>query len=104
MSKPPSTWKRFELMVARKFGGKRRGPEYRTATGGTNDVEVEGFSIECKYGAQMGYKKILDACKQAQQARESEYDIPIAVVKQKGYNNDDALVCMTITEFVEWFV
>ena len=101
---PPNTWKKFERFVASVWGATRRGPEYRTATGGTNDIDVEGWSIECKYGKQMGYKKILDACKQAERACENENDIPVAVVKQYGYADEDALVVMRISKFREYFI
>ena len=71
---------------------------------GTNDIIAEGWSVECKYGARLSYQQLLDACKQAEGARENPNDIAVAVVKRKGDRLEDALFVMRAGEFRECYL
>ena len=97
-------WKKWERYVCKLFGGRRRGADFRSNTGGgKNDCIKPGWSIECKYHKQLGYATILSACNQSEQAREHVLDIPIAVVKRPGDRNKNALVCMRLETFMKYF-
>jgi hypothetical protein len=94
------------MFVLAKFGGKRRGADFGGVRAGKNDVIVDGWSIECKLLSRPSYQNKLDACRQAENNAESPYDIPVAVIKRKGRGtkNKDALVCMRLETFREWFL
>ena len=95
------SWKAFERRIAKRFHGVRRGADF---AGGKNDIIVPGFSIEVKLYARPHYQMMLDACRQAEAAKEDALDIPIAVVKKKGARDNDALVVMRLEEFEKWFI
>lgn len=97
-------WKAFERRCAKVFGGERRGADYRGFAGGKNDIIVDGWSIECKLLSRPSYGAMFQAILQAENARESENDIPIAIVKKKGARDANSLVCMRLEEFEKWFV
>ena len=82
MSKPPSSWKNFELRIARFIGGKRRGAYVSDGKTGKSDIIKDGWSIECKLLKRPTYQQIFDACIQAETNAESSMDIPIAIVKK----------------------
>jgi hypothetical protein len=93
------SWKAFERRIAKRFGGKRRGADYGGFAGGTNDIICEGFSVECKLYKRPSYGMMVDACFQAEAAREKFTDAAVAVVKKKGARDNDALVIMRLEEF-----
>ena len=95
-------WKQFERRVAKRFGGQRRGADYRDSEGGKNDVIVDGWSIECKLLGRPSLWAMQIACAQAESAAQP-HDIPIAIVKKKGQHDDNALVVMRLEQFQEWF-
>ena len=106
MPKPPSSWKAFELWVCRWWPqGQRRGADYGDEyVDGKNDcVHTPGFSVEVKFGKQMGYRKMVNACIQAEKAAEQN-ELPIAIVKQSGADREDTLVVMRQQTFREWFI
>ena len=112
MPKPPTSWKNWEAVVAKDFGGKRRGAYVSDGQSGKNDVvsedgsSLDGWSIECKFGKQLSYQILLDACKQAEASAETELDIPIVAAKKndRSIRNDDALVVIRYKTFKEFFV
>ena len=105
MAKPPSTWTAFERWVGRQLGGDRRGAMTSRERGGKNDlINVPGLAVECKFGKQMGYKKILDALLQAEADRDDPNELPIAVVKLHSYNNNDSVVAIRFEVFKELYL
>ena len=104
MSKPPTSWKAFELRIAKIMGGKRRGAYVSDGTTGKSDIIKDGFSIECKLLKRPTYQQIFDACLQAERNAESIMDIPIAIVKKSGARDKDSLVVMRLETFKEHFV
>ena len=97
-------WKQFERRICEKFGGKRRGAYVHDGIHSKNDCVAHGWSIEAKLLKRPHYQSMLDACKQAEQNRESKWDIPVAIVKRKNDHDVNALVCMRLEEFARWFV
>ena len=104
MSKPPASWKNFELRLAKVFGGKRRGAYTSDGTSGKSDIIKDGWSIEAKLLKRPTYQQMFDACLQAERNAESIMDIPIAVVKKSGARDNDSLVIMRLETFKEHFV
>ena len=100
---PDKAWKAFERFIAWVFGGVRRGPDYGDATGGKNDIIVDDWSIECKLYKRPTWSVIQQAMKQAEAAAKPD-EIPIAIIKKKHDRNMDAVVCMRLEQFKEWFV
>ena len=100
---PTNTWKAFERFVSKYLGGTRRGADFRSATGGKNDVIHEWLSIECKYNARPSWSLIRQALRQAIGAA-TEEQLPIAVIKKRGEADEDAVVCVPIKFFKEWFI
>ena len=98
-----ASWKSFERRVARIFGGKRRGPDFRGANGGKSDVIAEGWAVECKLLGRPTYGQMLAACKQAE-GYATDGQIPVAIVKRKYRDDVDAIVCMRLDVFREWFI
>ena len=93
------SWKAWERRVAKRFGGERRGADFRGRTGGKNDIIVEGFSVEVKLLSRPTYGDMFNACLQAEGAKENVLDAAVAVVKKKGARDNDALVIMRLEEF-----
>lgn len=103
-----TSWKAFEALICKIFGGKRRGADYRNreGEGGNNDcIQTPGWSIEIKYQKSLAWKSILqDALHARERAKPGE--IPIAIARRIGGGRvmDSTLVCMTLRDFMEWFV
>ena len=97
------SWKAWERRVAKMFGGERRGADYRSASGGKNDIIKEGWSIEVKLLSRPSFGQMSAAFDQAVEASEPG-DIPIAIIKKKFDLDENALVVMKLGEFMEWFV
>ena len=98
---PDSSWKSFERRIAKLFGGKRRGADYRSEQGGKDDVVHGRFSIECKLLGRPSYSDLLDAARQAE--RNSPPDrIPIAIIKRKHADDRDSLVVMRLETFLKY--
>ena len=106
MGKPPTSWKSFELRIAKIFKGKRRGAYVSDGTTGKTDIIKDGWAIECKLLKRPTYQQMFDACKQAETNAEKITDIPIAIVKKngKGIYDKDSLVIMRLEMFREFFV
>ena len=104
MSKPPTSWKAFELRIAKTMGGKRRGAYVSDGITGKSDIIKDGWSIECKLLKRPTYQQIFDACLQAERNAESIMDIPIAIVKKSGARDKDSLVVMRLETFKEHFI
>lgn len=107
--RPTASWKAWERRGSGRFGLKRRGADYGTGNvgEGKNDaVEPDGsesrhWSLEFKLAKKLGYKAILDACKQAEAAA-CEGQEPVAIVKLPHLRDDDALVVQRLATFTEW--
>jgi hypothetical protein len=102
--KPPTSWKNFESRIAKVFRGVRRGAHVSDGEKGKNDIIVDGWSIECKLLKRPTYQQMMDACLQAEAAKENDLDIPIAIVKKNGVRDKNALVIMRLEQFKEFFV
>jgi len=104
MPKPPTSWKSWELRLAKIFGGKRRGAYVSDGKGGKTDIIKDGWAIEVKLLKRPTYQQMFDACLQAERNAESKLDIPLAVVKKKYSRDDDALVIMRLETFRDHFI
>ena len=97
-----TSWKAFERRIAKRFGGERRGADFRGASGGKNDIIKEGWSIEVKLLSRPSFGQMSAAFDQAVGASEPG-DIPIAIIKKKFDADANAIVVMKLDEFMEWF-
>lgn len=104
MAKPPTSWKNWERRVSKIFGGVRRGAHVSDGKKGKNDIIVDGWSIEVKLLRRPTYQQMFDACLQAENAKENDLDIPIAVVKKSGVRDKNALVIMRLEQFEKFFI
>jgi hypothetical protein len=114
------SWKAFERRIAKLFGCKRRGADFRGENGGKDDLTHSLYAVECKLLSKPTYGAMLEACRQAEGAamvtrttavnyeakeitlnREIERH-PIAIVKRKGDRDEDALVIQRLSTFREW--
>lgn len=120
------SWKNWELRVAKLFGCKRRGPDFRGEHGGKDDLTHAWYAVEVKLLARPTYQQMLDACRQAESAApiakvETDFDCgmdpfkphttvtevrrePIAIVKRKGDRDEDALVIQRLATFRDWHI
>jgi hypothetical protein len=102
------SWKRTELEIARRLGGERVPVSGRTR-GWAPDVSHPWLAIECKERKNMPVL-LATAMDQAEKSaawskKRGEGDkLPIAIVHQKGQHMANALVCMRLSDFEEWFV
>lgn len=94
-------WKQFERRIAAMFGGKRRGADYGGRTGGKNDIIAQGWSIEVKLWQKPRIDAILSDVEKAEARRENATDIPLAIMKRTGDNDDNALICFRLKTFKE---
>ncbi len=103
-----SGWKQFERRVAGLLAGgdpaiRRRGPDVSAPDGGKTDIIHPAFGVECKLLARSSHSDILEAVRQAER-NSAENQTPIAIVKRKKRDLDkDALVCMTLGTWLEWY-
>jgi hypothetical protein len=106
MSKNTDAWKAWERTVAKDTGGKRRGPHTGSGEKGSGRNDIEGhdgvFSIECKYGAQLGYADALAAVNQAEEAATGPGELAFAALRRKGTPKSDAIVCIRYPHFLCW--
>ena len=102
-----TTWKRFERLVAARFGLKRRGADFGGREGGKSDcVQPDGsesiqWSIECKRLSRPTWQQMVDACAQVERAA-CDGQEPVVVVGKKGQRVGDALVIQRLDVFEEW--
>lgn len=93
-------WKAFERWGCKQLGGRRRG-----VYGRGNDCVLEDRKNEPWYSAEMKYRDkihlsdILAAIRQAEGDKEHPDDIAFAWMKEKGWNNEDSIVCFSWKEF-----
>src|SRR3990167_8199558 len=99
---PDKSWKAWERRLAKMFGGRRRGPVLGIPF--TNDIVVDGWSIEAKLLGRPSFGEMLSAARQAEAARDEASDIPVAIIKRKGDLVENALVVMRLPVFMENFV
>lgn len=92
---PNKSWKNFERETAKALGGKRVIRDYGSTR---EDVEHPNFSIECKYRKNIP-KLITEGLRQAKRSNASK--TPLLVVKQ--HNMKGAIVCMSLSDFTDWF-
>ena len=93
-------WERRLAQLFRDHGFEaRRGIQYRDGSEAP-DVIVEGlpFHFEAKIGAQPSHRK---AHAQAKKAAEGTGLIPAAVVRDSGTPKDEALVTMSLADFLD---
>lgn len=97
-------WKAWERRIAAIFGGTRRGAYTGNGRQGKTDIICPGWAVECKLYSRPTWSVIQDAARQAESNAETNLDIPVGVVKQKGALDRDALVVMRLEKFIEFFV
>lgn len=96
MTRPPTTWKHTERVVAALLNGQRV-PVSGRARGSTPDVAHPRLSIEVKHRAIIP-AWILTALVQAVAAAQPG-QLPIAVIHAAGTRHDQALVVMRLSDF-----
>lgn len=103
---PTKTWKSVEAKIAAFWGGSRRGADYKKKEGGgKNDVVgAPGWSIEIKHSKRPTFGLMVCAVAQAEANRDSEDEIPIAVIHKEGVQYKDSLVIMRLETFQEFFI
>lgn len=102
MARQSQAWKKWESFLATLLGGKRRGAQTSWGGEGLSDVIHPFWSIEAKLLSSPHYGQIKDACRQAETSAK-EGQCPIAIIKKKGENWQEALVVMRLEEFHSWF-
>lgn len=102
---PDKGWKKFERRIAALFpGGVRRGADTRSVgTEGKTDVIAPGWAIECKLLKTVSFQILLDAALQAEKNSTDKDDIPVAIVKEKGKQDKNALVVVRWPVFMDFF-
>jgi len=102
---PDDAWKSFERRVAKYFpDGRRRGPDTQGEKNqGKTDVVSPGWAIECKLLSTVSFQILVNAAQQAQSNKSVPEDIPIAVVKEKGRHDSNALVIVDWDTFMDYF-
>lgn len=105
MGKNTDAWKAWERTVAKDTGGERRGPHTGSGEAGSGRNDIKGhegvLSIECKYGAQLGYQDALVAVLQAEDAS-TDGELALAMLRRKGTPKSDAIVCIRYPHFLCW--
>ena len=67
-------------------------------------MNTKGFSVEVKLLSRPSFGDMLNAVRQAANARENEDDLPVAVVKKKYADDSDTLFIMRRDDFLAWFI
>lgn len=109
MSKPPATWKKVELRIARYLGGQRRGADFSERDGsniGKDDViDVPGWAIEIKHAKDASYGLACEALDQVDQV----YGVvqgeamPVAIIHRGGTRIiEESVVCFRPRKF--WYL
>ena len=95
---PPSTWKKIELAICRRFGGSRTGP---VGKDGPDCVGTAPFAIQVKHRKVPQW--LLDAMTQA--VLDSPITcLPTLVLHPKGHSIDDSLVIIKLSDFEEYYL
>jgi hypothetical protein len=66
----------------------------------SDNINIKGLSAEAKLYLRPSFQIMLDACHQAE-ANKEEGNLPIAIVKRKRDNDNNALVIMRFEVFEE---
>lgn len=90
-------WKDHERRIATAIGGKRISAPWRQGA----DVVNNWLCIECKARKKLP-QWIEDALRQAEKDAK-EYQLPIAVLHEKGRHQKNDLVVIRWNTFQEWF-
>ena len=95
---PPSTWKKVDLEVCKRFGGQRTGP---VGKDGPDCVGTAPFAVQVKHRAVPQW--LLDAMMQAILDSPITW-LPTLVLHPKGHSIDDSLVIMKLSDFEEYYL
>lgn len=95
-----SSWKRSERDIGRLVGGERV-PVSGRARGAVPDIAHRWLSIEVKSRASLP-RWIHDALDQAS-ASARGLQLPVAVLHHAHHRHTDDVVCLRLSDFVEWF-
>ena len=93
----PNAWKRHELAIAKRLGGKRAGPTGRTGP----DVLHPHLGIECKERHTLP-KWLINAMAQCVGAS-ATWQLPVVILHQLGQRHDDDLVVMRLADWEQWY-
>lgn len=94
--KPPTSWKNFELRIAKFFNSKRVGASGTETT----DVYHDLYNIECKLGYGSGAKQRA----WLKQADKQNGKLPIVIWKPKGIRDEDSIVLVRLKDFKDFYV
>jgi hypothetical protein len=100
------SWKAFERRIAKLFGCKRRGADFRGELGGKDDLTHAHYSVECKLLSRPQWNDIERACIQAEcaayETATSPSREPIAIIKKKFDEDDNAFVVSRLSTWKTW--
>lgn len=98
---PDKAWKRAEREIAERLGGKRV-PITGRQRGDAPDIAHDRLSLEVKSRKTLP-EWIKDAMRQARAANADGTKLPAVVLHEQGKRYLDAIVCMPLREFRDWF-
>lgn len=100
------SWKAFERRIAKLFGCKRRGPDFGGIDGGKDDLTHAHYAVECKLLSVVQWNDMVKACVQAECAAYDAFGQnsrePIAIIKKKFDDDENALVVQRLSTFKAW--
>lgn len=99
------SWKQFERRIAKYFpNGRRRGADTQNVDrGGKSDIICDGWAPECALLGRPAFSRLLEKAVQSERNAEPG-QIPVAIVKKKFSDDNDALVIFRLETFVEHFL
>lgn len=95
-------WKRNERQIAEYIGGKRV-PITGRQRGDAADIDHEWLSVEAKLRQSIP-NWILDGMDQAEASQKDSGYLPVLVLREKGQNVGEALICMRLKDFRNWYL
>lgn len=96
---PPSTWKKIELEICKRFGGKRSGPV------GKKGADCKGtfpFAVQVKHRSVPEW--LVSANRQAERDCPSDLWLPVVALHPKGAPINETLIIIPLKYFEEWYL
>ena len=110
MSRPPTTWKKVELEIARYLGGQRRGADFSerdsTNTGKDDVIDIPGWAIEIKHDKDASYGLACAALDQVDLVYgvATNEAVPVAIIHRKGLRRiEQSVACFRPKVWYELF-
>ena len=96
---PPSTWKKVELAICKRFGGKRSGPEGKQ---GADCKNTFPYSLQIKHRSVPRW--LTDAMQQAVRDTPSDLWMPTLCLHPKGSAINGTYVIIRLEDFERWYL